>query len=219
MICGIDEAGRGPVMGPLVIAGVKLESDKDLIEMKVRDSKKCTVDRREKLAAKIKDIADIELIVIPANELDILRQALTLNKIEALLFKKIILKMKPEQVFVDCVDTDEESFKNNLMSNLTYDPQIISKHRADDIFPVVSAASIIAKTERDKEILRISDELGKDVGSGYPADPITIEFIKNWLVDHDEFPPHTRHSWKTTTRLWEDYKYRPMTLDDYSKVK
>jgi ribonuclease HII len=215
MICGIDEAGRGPVLGPLVVAGVKLADDKELEKLNVRDSKKLSPERREALASEIRKLAEIEVVVLSANELDLLRQIMTLNEIETGMFSKIITKLKAAKVFVDCVDTNEETFKNNLKTQLDYEPEIISKHKADDIFPVVSAASIIAKTIRDNEVTRISAELGINIGSGYPADPITIEFIKNWLADRKELPPFIRHSWKTTERLWEDYKFTPTKLDDY----
>lgn len=215
MICGIDEAGRGPVIGPLVIAGVKLQAEDKLVELNVRDSKKCTVDRRSRLAEEINDIAEIELVTIDASELDILRQAITLNEIETILFSKIIQQLKPEKAFVDCVDTNEDNFRKELLKRLDYSPELVSRHKADDIYPVVSAASIIAKTERDKEVDRISNEIGEPIGSGYPADPITVEFIKNWLSRNGEFPPYTRHSWKTTKRLWDEYKYPPTSLNDF----
>ena len=56
MICGVDEAGRGPVIGPLVVAGVKCENDIQLKEIQVRDSKKYTPIKRTQLAEKIKRI-------------------------------------------------------------------------------------------------------------------------------------------------------------------
>jgi ribonuclease HII len=215
MICGIDEAGRGPVLGPLVVAGVLLEDEKRLVDIKVKDSKRLSEKRRENLAREIIEFAEIELVAIPAFELDILRQNLSLNKIEAMIFTNIIKMLKPEQVYVDCVDSNEETFEKNLLKRLDYKPDLISKHRADDIYLVVSAASIIAKTNRDKEIKRISEELGKNIGSGYPSDPVTIDFINIWLKEHKELPPYTRNSWKTSERLWDDYKFQPRTLDEF----
>jgi ribonuclease HII len=79
--------------------------------------------------------------------------------------------------------------------------KIISKHGADDTYPVVSAASIIAKTKRDSMIEEIKKELGQDIGSGYPSDPKTINFLKKWYTEHGEMPPHTRRSWKTVDRI------------------
>jgi ribonuclease HII len=215
MICGIDEAGRGPVMGPLMVAGVAIESEQPLVDLNVRDSKKLSAARRDSMAVEIRKLANIEIMMISARELDILQQTMSLNEVETVCFSKIIRRLRPDAVYVDCVDTNEDNFKKNLGAKLDYTPKIISKHGADDIFPVVSAASIIAKTERDLDVSRISSDLGEDIGSGYPADPVTVEFVKNWLYRKGILPPHIRHSWKTTKRLWEDFKYQPTTLNDF----
>ena len=215
MICGIDEAGRGPVLGPRVVAGVMIDSEDPLVKLNVRDSKKLSAARRTALAEEIHKLARVEVILVPARELDLLQQSMTLNEVETLCFAKIIRRLRPERVFVDCVDTSEDNFRHNLGSKLDYKPEIVSKHGADDIFPVVSAASIIAKTERDLDVSRISADLGEDIGSGYPADPTTVDFVKSWLSRKGTLPPHIRHSWKTTKRLWEDFKYQPTTLNDF----
>ena len=88
---------------------------------------------------------------------------------------------------------------------MSFKPIIISKHKADEKYPVVSAASILAKTRRDEEIQKIAQQLEKKLnlplGSGYPADPITQKFMKTWLLRYGKLPPHTRHSWKTSKNL------------------
>ena len=101
----------------------------------------------------------------------------------------------------------------NMRSELDFDLQIISKHGADDTYPIVSAASIIAKTQRDSEIEKIKLKLGENMGSGYPSDAKTIKFLENWIEDHGEPPPHTRHSWKTTQRILD--KAKCTKIDDY----
>jgi len=215
MICGIDEAGRGPVLGPLVIAGVMISDEQALLEMNVRDSKLLKSEKRIELAGRIRKVCDVELIMVTAMELDILRQVFSLNELEARAFVKLIHILRPDSVYVDCVDTDEDSFHEKLVAKLDYSPKVVSKHKADDIYPVVSAASIIAKTVRDAEVERISRDIGADPGSGYPSDPKTIEFVSGWLEENGRFPPHTRHSWKTTSRLWEDYRFKPTRLDEF----
>jgi len=141
---------KGPVIGPLVIAGVAFTDDKKLMELKVRDSKKCSPKRRENLAKQIKEIAlNYEILVIPASAIDDMRKVMTLNEIEVNAFIKVIKKLKPELCYVDSADVNEERFANDILSGLNYKPTIISKHKADDIYPVVSAASILAKTKRD----------------------------------------------------------------------
>lgn len=201
MICGVDEAGRGPVIGPMVIAGVMLKSESQLDGLNVRDSKKCTPKRREKLALEIEKIARTEVIIVPARDIDTLRERLTLNKIESDLFASIIEKLRPSTAYVDSADVNVETFRRNIEDELSYEVEIISKHGADEIYPIVSAASIIAKTTRDAEIRKIAEELGEGIGSGYPSDAVTMQFLESWVESHGTPPPYTRLSWKTTQRL------------------
>ncbi|GAF70471.1 unnamed protein product [marine sediment metagenome] len=218
MICGCDEAGRGPVFGPLVIAGVLFEDDSELASLNVRDSKKITPKRREFLAKKIKERAvKYEILVISASDIDDMRRVMTLNEIEVNAFSKVISRLKPDICYVDAADVNEKRFGKNILSRLSFKPKIISKHKADDIYPIVGAASILAKTTRDEIVRKIAVDLEKKLslplGSGYPADPITKKFLKIWVETYGELPPHVRHSWKTAQKLMKESKMR--TLDDY----
>ena len=219
MICGVDEAGRGPVIGPLVVAGVTFEDDSKLIEYNVRDSKKIAPKRRETLAKKIKEIAvDYEITIISASDIDDMRKTMTLNEIEINVFIKIIDKLKPDVCYVDAVDVNDKRFGRNIMSRLSFKPEIISKHKADDIYPIVGAASILAKTRRDMEVRKISQKLEKKLnfplGSGYPSDPITKKFLKGWVEKFGELPPNVRHSWKTAQNLIKENKIK--RLDEFN---
>jgi ribonuclease HII len=218
MICGIDEAGRGSVIGPLVIAGANFEDDTKLIENNIRDSKKISPKRREKLDDIIKEIAsNYELIIISASDIDNLRKVITLNEIEENAFSKIIEKLKPDITYIDAADVNEKRFGENILSKISVRTKIISKHKADEIYPIVGAASILAKFRRDYEIKNISKELEKKLnlplGSGYPSDPKTINFLKIWLEKYNEFPPHIRKSWKTSQELLKKNKVKK--LDDF----
>ena len=218
MICGVDEAGKGPVFGPLVIAGVLFEDDSELIKLNVRDSKKIMPKRRKVLADIIKKIAiKYEVLIISASDIDDMRKVMTLNEIEVNVFSKVISKLKPDVCYVDAADVNEKRFAKNISSNLSFYPKIISKHKADDTYPVVGAASILAKTARDEIVRKIADGLEKKLnlplGSGYPADPITKKFLKTWVEAYGELPLHVRHSWKTAQKLMQDNTMR--TLDDY----
>ena len=218
MICGVDEAGRGPVFGPLVIAGVTIQDDSELKEIGVRDSKKLTPNKREILAEKIREIAEkYEIIIISASDIDDMRKVMTLNELEVSAFSKIIEKLRPDVCYVDSADVNQERFGMDILSKLSFKPKIISKHKADDIYPIVGAASIIAKTTRDENVRKIAQELEKKLnlplGSGYPADPITKNFLKTWIETYGELPPHTRRSWETAQRLMKENKTRK--LDDY----
>jgi ribonuclease HII len=213
MICGVDEAGRGPVMGPMVVAGLMLESETQLEGLDVRDSKKCTPKRREVLASQLNEFAQAEVIVVPAADIDALRERMTMNQIETRIFASIIEKLHPEVAYVDSADVDEQRFGKDIKSELGFELKIVSKHGADDIYPIVSAASIIAKTKRDSEVERIKEEIGENIGSGYPSDTTTIEFMERWITEHGEPPPYTRHSWRTTQRLMNKAKSRK--IEDY----
>ena len=97
MICGVDEAGRGPVIGPLVVCGICVESDKGLRRLKVRDSKKLTPARREELDPKIRKLARVEVVEVPAEQIDGLRERMSLNILEAKIFASIIDSLCPDQ--------------------------------------------------------------------------------------------------------------------------
>ncbi len=201
MILGVDEAGRGPVMGPLVVAAVMIESDAPLRQLNVRDSKKLTADRREALAPEIERLCRYEVLVIPAGEIDAKRTEMTLNDFEAKLFASVIEKLRPDVAYVDSADVDEFSFRRAILKELPYECEIVSKHQADDLFPVVSAASILAKVRRDREMRAIEAELHERIGSGYSHDEETIAFLERWIRERGGLPPHTRASWDTAKRL------------------
>ena len=209
---------KGPVIGPLVIAGVTFENDLELIENNVRDSKKITPKRREILSKRIKEFAvNYEISLISASDIDHMRKVMTLNEIEVNAFSKIIEKLKPDICYVDAADVNDERFGKNILSRLSFKPEIISKHKADDIYPVVGAASILAKTRRDEEVQMIAQELEKKLdmplGSGYPADPVTQKFLRKWVKTFGKLPPYTRHSWKTAQNLLKESKIKK--LDEF----
>ncbi len=218
MICGVDESGRGPVIGPLIVAGVTFEDDSELKKLGVRDSKKLTPKKRQVLSKKIKEIAvNYDILVIPASSIDDMRKVMTLNEIEVYAFSKIIDKLKPEFCYVDAADVNEKRFGKDILSNLSFKPKIVSKHRADDIYPIVGAASILAKTARDENVKKIAHELEKKLnlplGSGYPADPITQKFLRTWIKTYGELPSYVRYSWKTAQNLIKESKMKK--LDDF----
>lgn len=206
MICGIDESGRGPVIGPMVVAGVQLDDESALENLNIRDSKKCTPERRERLSEVIKDKASaIHTEVLEAEEIDNLRRSMTINEIEIEIFCKVMRSLKSDIYYVDSADVDEIRFARELKKRLEFDAEIVSYHKAEERFLVVAAASIIAKTTRDKIIREIEDELREKLdlpmGSGYPSDPITVRFIKEWVRKFGDLPPYTRRTWKTAMRL------------------
>ncbi|RLF46739.1 MAG: ribonuclease HII [Thermoplasmata archaeon] len=212
MICGIDEAGRGPVIGPMVVAAVWIDKKEEwkLLEAKVRDSKKLIKQRREKLAEYIKKNFYHEYVVVDASDIDNLRKTMTMNQLEAYIFAKLANKREASIYYIDAASNNEEEFKKTIQELIKHDCQIICEHGADDKYAVVSAASIIAKVERDERIKKIAEELeaklGLPLGSGYPSDERTITFIKEWIRKFNDLPPHTRKSWKTIKNIENEMK-------------
>jgi len=217
VIVGVDEAGRGPVIGPLVVAGVAVESDVPLRQMNCRDSKKLSPERREALAPEIEKVAKFELVVIPAERIDVMRAEMSLNDFEAKLFAEVIEKFHPETAYVDAADVDEIEFKRCVRRELPFEVEIVSQHNADELFPVVSAASILAKVRRDREMRGIEAAIGRTIGSGYASDSDTIAFLEAWIREHGSLPPHTRASWDTARRLLAASKNHK--LDDFGGGK
>ncbi len=216
IICGIDEAGRGPVIGPMVVAGVWIDEKDEwkLKEARIKDSKKLIKRRREILAEYIKKNFYYEIIVVEACHIDDLRKTMTMNQLEAYIFANIANKRKADIYYIDAVSNDEDEFEKMLSNLIKHDCKIICEHGADAKYAVVSAASIIAKVERDKEIEKISKELESQLnmplGSGYPSDNKTINFIREWLKKFGEFPPYIRRSWKTIKNIQNDLKQKKL---------
>lgn len=207
----MDEAGRGPVIGPLVVAAVMIDDDRPLQEMGVKDSKKLTPSRREELAAEILKVARVEIRAIDAATIDARGSERSLNELEIERFSELIMALRPSDVFIDACDASESHFESLIVASIDYHPRMVCEHRADDRYPVVSAASIIAKVTRDSMVREIERSLGRPIGSGYPADEVTIDFIKRWINEKGDLPPHTRRSWETSRRLLGESKIRKLT--------
>ncbi len=204
-LAGIDEAGRGPVIGPMVIAAVVVDEDRvpKLAELGVRDSKRLTPKRRERLFDEIiKLVDDYKLIELWPDEID--SRGGTLNEFEVENFIKALnsLKVRPDVVYIDAADVKEERFGEDIRRGLSFNAEIIAEHRADDKFVPVSAASILAKVTRDRAIERLKEKYG-EIGSGYPSDPRTRAFLEAYYREHGEFPPIVRRSWKTLKKIEE----------------
>ena len=201
-ILGIDEAGRGSVLGPMVIAGVIVpeKMDKVLERMGVKDSKRLTPNRRTILSRKLKKMFDYEIVVIAALEIDQMRaDGVNLNDIEKNAMRDLIIRLNPEKAIVDAVDVKAERFQRNLCESTGLN--VIAEHKADDKYIEVSAASIIAKAERDAQIAEINKDYIKmgGIGSGYPSDPATKKFLTNYT--YDEMPDFVRRSWATVSKM------------------
>jgi len=220
-IAGIDEAGRGPVIGPMVIAAVVVDEEKlkSLEELGVRDSKKLTPGRRERLFDEIiAQLDDYVIIELWPEEID--SREVTLNEFEVENFSKALnsLRVKPDVVYIDAADVKEGRFGEAIGKLLKFKAEIVAEHRADDKFVPVSAASILAKVVRDRAIEKLKEEYG-EIGSGYPSDPRTRDFLERYYREHGDFPPIVRRTWKTVEKirkkLESERKGSQLTLDSF----
>ncbi|MCS7114425.1 MAG: ribonuclease HII [Nitrososphaerota archaeon] len=218
LIAGVDDAGRGSVIGPLVIAGVLVE-DKDLpklVQLGVKDSKLLSPNRRENLAVEIKRVALKHAVVkLSPAEIDRVvergRRLHRLNRLEAQAMAKVIEQLKPDIAYVDASDVLEERFKQQILENLPFNVEVVSEHKADRKYPVVSAASIIAKVERDREIAELKAKYG-DFGCGYPTDFATIKFLRYCLEKFGEYPEFVRKSWKPAKKVKGENNFQQRKL-------
>jgi len=211
MIAGIDEAGKGPVIGPLVVCGVMCDEETAelLKDMGVKDSKKLDRERREELYDTIKSLCKVKVLKISVEDLNRLMENMSINEVLKKAYVEIIRSLKPKVVYIDCPDVNVERFKHEMEERTGV--EVFASHKADEIYPIVSMASIVAKVERDFEIDRMKEIYG-DFGSGYPSDPRTIEFLRSYLRENKSFPPIVRKRWKTLKRLTTH------TLSDFFEV-
>ncbi|MFH1801390.1 MAG: ribonuclease HII [archaeon] len=193
---GIDDAGRGPVIGPMVLAGclVDEKTEKELKKLGVKDSKQLTLKRREFLAEKIQEKAEtFEIIIIHPDEIDLHNgNGTKLNEVEAFACAEIINRInkgyKKIRVVLDCPSTSIIKWRDFLktkiknLSNL----EIICEHKADKNHTAVSAASIIAKSIREKEMDKLKEKFGGEIGSGYTSDPLTQKFLEKFADKHKD---------------------------------
>lgn len=185
---GIDDAGRGPIIGPMVLAGCLIDdkTETEFRRLGVKDSKQLTEKRREFLANEIREKAEtFEIVIISPKEIDYNKKiGIKLNEVEAFACAKIINKInkgyKEIKVILDCPSTSIVKWKDflktkiNNLSNL----EVVCEHKADKNHLAVSAASILAKSVREKEMSRLKEKFGKEIGSGYSSDPLTSKFLK-----------------------------------------
>lgn len=185
---GIDDAGRGPVIGPMVLTGI-LADEKQIAELKklgVRDSKMLLPQQREALFSRIKEISeDFKIVQISASEIDAkLGSGTNLNQVEAQMTAEIINGLNKDgkeiEIVVDCPSINIDSWRDYLAQHIESTEKIKLKceHKADINHPIVSAASIIAKVTRDAEVEKLKKKYDFDCGSGYPSDPVCVAFLR-----------------------------------------
>lgn len=213
VILGIDEAGRGPVIGDMFVAcvGLREEVSKHLRELGVRDSKTLTPRSRATLFSKIVEIADVVFVkrytpsVIDEGNLNELFVKAVTSSIKTVLSKGIEVR----EVYVDALSSPRH--KKNLLENVPPNIKLIYEYKADVKYPIVAAASIVAKFFRDTHVSYLHSIYG-DFGSGYPSDPRTIR----WLTEHRSVEvPIVRKTWSTLKKLGLKTASSKRTLIDF----
>jgi ribonuclease HII len=206
--------GRGAVIGPLVVAGTAFYEG-DLPELKklgVKDSKLHTPGQREKLAGKIEAMAkDVVVIKVDACRIDSYRKAGTnLNMIEGMKFADIINLIRPDECFIDLPENNAGRFGlfvRKMLRDGAGKARLVLEHKADARYPVVSAASIIAKVERDRAIEELKKRYG-DIGPGYSSNPVTMKWLEGWYARHRSYPDIVRKTWLTARNVKGDQEQR-----------
>nr|MDO8114280.1 ribonuclease HII [Candidatus Sigynarchaeota archaeon] len=217
IVGGADEAGRGPVLGPLVICAACFPEEEIpfLKDKGVTDSKQLTPKRRDELVDVItgKAIA-YELVIFSAQEISkSMENGVNLNDQEIDGFARAINGLiqrgaVPRMMWVDAADVKPERFGERIQAKLKSKINLLAMHKADAIHIPVGAASILAKTKRDALIDELAKEYG-DIGSGYPSDPKTRAFLKEYYATQQRFPPIARTSWDTLKQLKKELGILP----------
>ncbi len=210
LVAGLDEAGRGPVVGPMAIACAVFDDKgrRKLANLKVRDSKKVSPKRRAEIEPDIKKAArEWKVVLVSPADIDRQRKSESLNVIEAKAMARLLvaLECQPARILVDAAD----SVAANFAAKIAYcveecSPgfvlsELVAEHKADDRFPEVGAASILAKVARDQAVEDLKKELG-DFGSGYPADEATKNWLRQRIQSGDGLTEHVRRSWSTISK-------------------
>lgn len=211
LIAALDEAGKGPVIGPMIVAGILIEKEKEstLQGKGIKDSKLLSQAQRVKLASFIKrEVADYCIITIPPKEIDAAvtkgGKLYNLNWLEADKMIEIIRKMDPDTAIIDCPSTNIKKFTAYLQRRIDKDIQLVVEHKADVHHVSCAAASILAKCKREEEVAKLKKKYG-NFGSGYPSDPTTQKFLKkNW----NTIPHIFRRSWSSWKKYAEQKKQK-----------
>lgn len=219
-ILGVDDAGRGCVIGPLVVAGVLMDGNcqSKLVELGVKDSKLLSPRRRQTLAEKIRQVSiQTHIVRLTPQEIDkavkCTRKLHKLNRLEAKAMAEVIEALQPDVAIVDASDVLPDRYKQHVVEYLSFHVEVISEHKADKNYPVVSAASIIAKVERDRIVEELRAQHG-DFGSGYMSDAKTSIFLEALASSNCGYPDYVRCSWKPARLAKEKATMKQILLSD-----
>jgi ribonuclease HII len=191
---GIDEAGKGPVLGSMFAAAVRC--DPAALPAAVGDSKGIPDERRERLAEQIWSVATVGVAEIPPARID--DPETDMNTLTMIAHAEALEAVATDGLagVADAGDTNAVRFEQRVRDRIDADIDLTAKHRADEDDPLVGAASIVAKSAREAHVDALAAKHGP-IGSGYPSDPTTREFLEEYVADHDGLPDCARRTWST----------------------
>lgn len=195
---GVDEAGRGPAMGPVVVGMVVWTGKGVPDDLPLRDSKKLSPSVRRKAARRLEQTVRHRVLSIPAWCLA--RESLSLPQLEARVILRGLREFPGVPAVCDLLENGDTS--HDWLRH--HDPrrEFVFEPKAEDAYPGVAAASILAKVHRDRAMEAIGERFG-EVGSGYPSDPSTRDWLKRWSRRDEAWPSFVRTGWSTVRRLEE----------------
>lgn len=202
-VLGIDEAGRGSVLGPLVVGAFVVRSDRiaALRATGATDSKALSPAARRSVYGALGSVGERRSVALAPRTVDRYVRRGALNELEALAFARLVRTLHPDRALVDACDVDAERFGREVTRLAGGDVPVVARHHADRDEVVVGAASVVAKVRRDRAIRSLASRLGSEVGSGYPSDRRTVEFLRERLAKERSPPAYVRRSWATMQRV------------------
>lgn len=214
LLVGLDEAGRGSLVGPLVvgafaIAGPLERADRLLKDAGAMDSKALKPSERDDVLARLRGIGNAVYAAAQPRIIDSHVAKNGLNRLELNLMARLVKRTGAASVYVDACDTDEARFGRDLGKLCGPGVRVVSRHKADRDIPIVGAGSVVAKVMRDRAILKLARSEGRDIGSGYPSDEVTREYVRG-LIKKGPLPRWVRRSWSTVDTLKRELYIHPL---------
>ncbi len=195
---GVDEAGKGPVLGSMFVAAVR--ATESTLPESIDDSKRLTETRREAIAEQLRADERISIGVVEITPELIDAENMNDLAVEGHAEAVDTVAEPGDRGLCDAADVDAERFGSRVRDLIDVEVGVEATHAADAESAFVGAASIIAKSERERHVDALAERFGK-VGSGYPSDPTTRAFLRQYLAEHGDFPPGTRRSWATCASI------------------